>query len=155
DWRIVLVLPPWQRGLHGATEVEAFSELCRRPMPQEQTDVLCRLVLLGLLPALAEAGAGAFGGGLYEVNRPVGEGVAAVQGGVYASPRIAELIAFLRRQGVTGVGQSSWGPAVFAVVPVRDQAADVARRIGEQYGWGAQNVLVTQANSDGARLVQA
>ena len=76
---------------------------------------LCRLVLLGMLPALAEHDLEAFGEALYDFNCRAGEPFAPVQGGVYAGPRIAEVVAFVRQQGVRGVGQSSWGPTVFAV----------------------------------------
>jgi beta-RFAP synthase len=155
DWRVVLMLPPWERGRHGTNEVEAFAELSRRPIPRAQTDVLCRLVLLGLLPALAEADAPAFGEAVHEFNSRAGECFAAVQGGVYASPRIADLVAFLRGQGVPGAGQSSWGPAVFAVVADAEQAADVAGRVREHFGWGAQEVFVTRADNEGAQLREA
>ena len=46
------------------------------------------------------------------------------QSGLYAHPRIGELIAVLRSTGlVRGAGQSSWGPAVFAVVRAAQAAA--------------------------------
>src|SRR6185437_1004041 len=93
-------------------EVEAFSRLTAAPSDPARTDVLCRLVLLGLLPALVERDADAFGEAVYEFNARVGEAFAPVQGGVYASARIAELVAFVRGQGVRGVGQSSWGPKI-------------------------------------------
>jgi predicted sugar kinase len=106
-----------------------------------------------MLPALTEADVRAFGETVYEFNYRVGECFTSVQGGVYASPRIAELVAFLRRQGVPGTGQSSWGPGVFAVVSDGDQAADVARRIRQHFGWGPEGVLVGRAENEGARIV--
>lgn len=155
DWRVVLVLPPWKRGLYGAEEGQAFEELSRRTRTSQPTDRLCRLVLLGMLPALAEADCQEFGEAVYEYNLLVGECFAGVQGGPYTDPRIGELVSFIRRQGVPGAGQSSWGPAVFAVAASPDQADALARRIRERFGWGEDEVVVTRANNQGARLVQS
>src|SRR5262249_14312178 len=134
----------------GAGEQEAFAGLAGRSGVPDATDVLCRLVLLGLLPAVVERDLEAFGEALYEFNRRVGESFAPVQGGPYAGPRVAELVAFVRGQGVRGVGQSSWGPAVFAVVGGEDRAADLAGRIRGRFGLDRGGVVVTQACNHGA-----
>jgi beta-RFAP synthase len=150
DWRFVLAVARDAAGLHGAGEQEAFDRLAGRSGVPDRTDVLCRLVLLGLLPAVVERDLEAFGEALYEFNRRVGEGFAPVQGGPYAGPRVAELVAFVRGQGVRGVGQSSWGPAVFAVVGGEEQAEDLAGRIRRRFGLDAGEVFVTQACNHGA-----
>ncbi len=154
-WRVVLVLPTEDesnRGLHGAREVEAFAQLAARPAALERTDALCRLVLLGLLPALVERDVDAFGEALYEFNVRVGEAFAPVQGGVYASPRVAELTAFLRGEGVRGVGQSSWGPTVFAVVADDDHADRLTARLRQHFALEETAVLVTPACNHGATI---
>src|SRR5262249_50423220 len=119
-WRIVLVLPADALGLHDSRESDAFAQL--RASPMAWTDVLCRLVVLGMLPALAEGDLNAFGEAAFEFNARAGEVFAPIQGGTYAGYRTAELVGFLRRQGVRGVGQSSWGPGVFAIVGDAEQA---------------------------------
>src|SRR5262249_56077258 len=70
----------------------------------------------------------ACGGGVQEFNGRAGEPFAAAQGGPYASSEIADLIAEVRRAGVRGVGQSSWGPTVFAVVGDGDSALSLVLR---------------------------
>jgi predicted sugar kinase len=147
---LVLAVPRDAPGLHGTGEQEAFDRLAGRSAVPEQTAVLCRLVLLGLLPAAVERDLDAFGEALYEFNRRVGESFAPVQGGPYAGPRVAELVTFLRGQGVRGVGQSSWGPAVFAVVGGEEQAADLAGRIRVRFGLDPGEAFVTQAWNHGA-----
>ena len=109
DWRIVLVIPPGETGVHGIEEKEAFQQLLPEGIPLQQIEHLCRLTLLGLLPALAERDFKTFGEALFDYNSVAGQTFAKFQGGAYASPRIAELIQFIRGQGVAGVGQSSWG----------------------------------------------
>jgi beta-RFAP synthase len=111
---------------------------------------LCRLVLLGLLPALAERDLDAFGEALYDFNRRVGVGFAPVQGGSYASPRIAELVSFVRGEGIRGVGQSSWGPTVFAVTSDDDRARSLKERICTRFGLDESEVIITHANNRGA-----
>src|SRR5205823_6018839 len=74
------------------------------------TDRLCRLVLLGLLPAVVERNLNDFGEALAELQQLVGRCFASAQGGIYARPELDLIVAELRSQGLQGVGQSSWGP---------------------------------------------
>lgn len=142
-WRIVLILPREERGLHGSAESDAFQ--CLTGAKQATTEALCRLVLLGMLPALHEVDLEAFGEALFDFNARVGDMFAGMQGGTYASQRIAERITFLRRQRVRGVGQSSWGPAVFAVVADAERAVHLASQARDRLGLADEEVLVTSA----------
>jgi beta-RFAP synthase len=151
-WRVVLALPRQAPGLHGPDEQEAFRRLAESGAAPVPTDVLCRLVLLGMLPALAAGDLQAFGEALLDFNARVGEAFARVQGGPYAGPRVAELVAFLRGQGVRGVGQSSWGPTVFAVTGDEERAAGVAARVRQQFGLSTDEVFVTGACNRGAAV---
>jgi beta-RFAP synthase len=153
-WRLVLVLAGTESGvgIHGDREVQAFAQLATRPASPERTDVLCRLVLLGMLPALVERDQESFGEAVYEFNRRVGEAFAPVQGGIYSCPRVAELVAFARAQGVAGVGQSSWGPTVFAVVADNDRAEFLAAQLRGHFGLTDDTVIVTPACNHGATL---
>jgi beta-ribofuranosylaminobenzene 5'-phosphate synthase len=154
DWHLVLALPAGREGasgLHGRGEMEAFERLAAMPC-MARTDALCRLVLLGLLPALVERNLEEFGEALHEFNVRVGEAFAPVQGGVYASPVVAELVAFVRAQDVRGVGQSSWGPTVFAVVADNDQAERLAARLRQRFGLDDAAVWVTTARNHGATV---
>jgi beta-ribofuranosylaminobenzene 5'-phosphate synthase len=154
DWRVVLVLPGPDEtvGLHGASEVEAFAQLTEEGVARARTEGLCRLVLMGLLPALVEGDLDAFGEALFEFNVRVGEVFAPVQGAVYAGARVAELVAFVRGEGVRGVGQSSWGPTVFALVADEGQAVHLATRLQNQFALDPSTVLVTRACNRGALL---
>jgi beta-RFAP synthase len=152
EWPIVLVLPGEAQGLHGLGETQAFARLAADGLPQARTDRLCRLVLLGLLPTLAERDLTAFGEALFEFNRLVGEAFRPAQGGVYAHRRSAEIVAFLRRQGIRGVGQSSWGPALFAVTPDLERTAALAQDLRRHFGLPPGEVLVTGAANSGATV---
>ncbi|MBI3823260.1 MAG: beta-RFAP synthase [Planctomycetes bacterium] len=117
DWRILLITPREVVGMHGRREREAFADMVKQAPDDRTTEALCRLVLLGLLPALAERDQCSFGEALYDFNRCSGSMFKAAQGGTYAHPRIEAIVKSLREFGVRGVGQSSWGPTIFALMP--------------------------------------
>ena len=112
EWSVLVVAPSQKPGSPRREEVHAFAGL--PPIPEAETDRLCRLVLLGILPAVAERDLITFGQALSEIQQRVGTWFAPAQGGVFASPRVAEMVQWLRDQGLHGVGQSSWGPTVYA-----------------------------------------
>jgi beta-RFAP synthase len=153
-WRLLLALPPGPSGLHGTAEQQAFQQLEVSDSTTLQTDALCRLVLLDALPALAERDLHAFGETLHEFNARAGESFAEIQGGTYAGPRVAELVSFLRRQGIRGVGQSSWGPAVFAVTADENQAGWLVRLLRARFSFGANDVFIARACNQPASVVE-
>jgi beta-RFAP synthase len=152
DWRVVLAVPPGGEPVHGDREGRAFHDLLGRAPPPGAADALCRLVLLGMLPALVERDVEAFGEALYDYNARAGELFAAVQGGTYGGSLVAALVAFVRGQGVRGVGQSSWGPAVFAVVGDAARADHLARRLRQHFSLGPAQVFITRACDRGADM---
>lgn len=129
EWAILLLVPGMAQGIHGDQERAALAHLAKC-QTDRATDALCRLVLLEILPALVERDLPAFGEALYEFNRRVGAMFSPWQGGIYAHPRTEALVSWLRNQGIKGVGQSSWGPAVFAIDTTEKVAclAEFARR---------------------------
>jgi beta-RFAP synthase len=70
-------------------------------------------VLTRLLPAVVERDLAAFGAALTEVQKMIGACFATVQRGDF-HPSGAALVRSLESAGACGVGQSSWGPAVYA-----------------------------------------
>src|SRR5262249_11800983 len=147
DWPVVLARPRGVTGTHG---VEERSLMAALDDSQRTADSLCRLVLLGMLPALAEKDVDGFGEALFEFNARAGEPFVARQGGTYSSPAVAELVSFLRGRQARGVGQSSWGPTVFAVVGSVEHAEELAGALSQKYA-ATCDVVVTRAANDGAR----
>ena len=78
-----------------------------------------------------------------EIQRRVGDYFAPAQGGRYASPAVAAVVARLRARGVRGVGQSSWGPTVFAVVR-RPEAEALAQELAPAVVAGASSGAETR-----------
>lgn len=149
-WRILLLVPKNLRGEHGSREREAFAHLAEGD-DSSLTDELCRLLLLGVLPALIERDLPAFGESIYELNRRVGEMFRPWQGGIYSHPQTAALIEGLRGLGIKGVGQSSWGPAVFAI-DMEDRLRDAVARLQSHLGLAEHEVIITREANDGATV---
>ncbi len=112
DWRVLLVFDPAGAGASGEHEQRAFAALAE--FPATRAAALCRLVLMQLLPAVAEHDLTGFGAALSELQAEIGDYFTPVQGGRFSSPAVAQAVAWLARQGATGCGQSSWGPTGFA-----------------------------------------
>jgi beta-ribofuranosylaminobenzene 5'-phosphate synthase len=147
EWRIVLIIPKDRQGLHGPEEMRAFERL--PPGSEAQTGERCRLVLMELLPALERGDFDRFGENLYEFNRLAGEAFRVVQGNTYAHPQVAEIVAFVRSSGIRGVGQSSWGPTVFAFAPDEQAARGLADRVLRRFDLTPTEVVVTAADKRG------
>ena len=86
-----------------------------------------------MLPAAANSDFHEFSRSLYRFGYGAGESFAAVQGGAYASEFIERLVQRIRRHGVEGAGQSSWGPVVFAVTRDRDEAQSLIENLQSDY----------------------
>jgi beta-ribofuranosylaminobenzene 5'-phosphate synthase len=126
DWRFVLVRPKGLKGLAGEEEAEAMAAL--PPVPQEVTEELIAEARERLVPAAATGQFDAFARSLHAYGRRAGECFAARQGGPYNGPVLTQLVERIRRLGYEGVGQSSWGPTLFAVA--KDTVS--AERLAEQ-----------------------
>ncbi len=113
DWRVVLACPRGAPRWHGDAERHAFAT----PTPANAARLRELFEILG-----ETADDPTFAAALHEYNREAGAVFAAAQGGAYSGPEVASLIARVRGLGVAAVGQSSWGPTVFALTPDADRA---------------------------------
>ena len=133
-WRAVVAVPRGKPGLAGDDEAAAFARL---PSPDARdVERVAHLVLMQLLPALAEADLAGFGAALGEVQRITGGWFAPAQGGVFAPGETGELVERLRAWGAVGVGQSSWGPAVYGIVGDAGASQALAQRVRAAVGTG-------------------
>jgi beta-ribofuranosylaminobenzene 5'-phosphate synthase len=147
-WRVVLVGLPDGEGLSGDDERRAFSQL-----PNVPAGVSSRLEALaegGALPAARTGDLAAFGEAVHEYGRIAGECFGAVQGGPYATPLVAELVEALRACGGVGVGQSSWGPTVFAFTPDKGSAAALVTNLRKSWRGPAFEATIAAADNRGA-----
>jgi beta-RFAP synthase len=154
EWSVLVVVPDAPAGLHGLSEVQAFSQL--PPIPDRITERLCRLVLLGLLPAVAERDLVSFGNALDELQALVGQCFAPAQGGSSVRPELQGIVQALRALGLHGVGQSSWGPALygFSVEPA-ERRTTILQELRDKFGFAAETACWTKANNTGRVIATA
>jgi beta-RFAP synthase len=117
-WRIVVAIDPRQRGLSGAAEREAIARLA--PLPREHAADICHQVLMRVLPGAAAADFASFAAGVNRVQSLLGAHFAPAQAGSeWTSPAVGHLMQWLREGSgdTAAIGQSSWGPTAFAIVP--------------------------------------
>lgn len=145
EWPVVLACPSLRR-VHGPEEVERFRRLC--PIPAREVEAASRLVLLGLLPAVAEGDLKAFG---EAINRMQEIGFKkreiALQG-----PRMEALLRTARRNGAVGAGMSSFGPLVYAFGRRPRELRKALQRAVDRTGGGWTRV--TKPRNRGARVVR-
>jgi beta-RFAP synthase len=153
SWRCVVAIPEAEQpALSGVAEEAAFAAL---PPPSErEVEKVAHLVLMLMLPALADGDLRAFGSALTEVQQITGRWFASIQGGAFARGRSAELIARMTELGAEGVGQSSWGPAVYGIVDGDAAATRLANGIRTVAGRDGC-VLEGPFRSHGARVWRA
>ena len=114
SWRFMLIIPNDSEGLSGTHERHAFEQL--PPIPQAASQTLREIAAGEIIPAARAANIDAFGDAVYRYGHLAGTCFATQQHGPYATEMTQHIVDGLRASGIRGVGQSSWGPTVFAVV---------------------------------------
>ena len=109
DWKVVLAIPDLS-GFHGGREVNLFEELC--PIPLEDVRALCHLILMKLLPAVAEWDLDEFNFAVREIQK-----LGFKRGEV---EKYGELIRSVLDEFPAGM--SSTGPTVYAVTDANAKA---------------------------------
>jgi beta-RFAP synthase len=147
-WRFVLVRPLGLAGLAGDEEASAIDAL--PAIPSAVTDELIAEARERLVPAAATGDFASFAASLYRYGHRSGLCFAARQGGAYNGPALTRLVALLRRLGAEGVGQSSWGPTLFAAMPDQAAAEQLAARLRESTDSAALEIVITPPANRGA-----
>lgn len=130
-WRVLLIFDNGLSGVHGNMENKAFKNM--QPMSQPLSEHLCRVLLMQVLPALAEQDCSIFGKGITTIQNHIGDHFAEWQGGRYCSKKVADVLSWIQSQGATGQGQSSWGPTGFAIFANETQAYQTLKHAREQW----------------------
>lgn len=150
QWRFVLICPRGETGLSGDAERQAFSAL--PPVPDERSTTLERLARDVLFPAAQRADFDAFSEAIYRFGYLAGLSFARQQGGPFAGKRLTSLVAMIRRLGIHGVGQSSWGPTLFALCRDEAAAADFRDRLLHASGDQDLETWISRPANRGARI---
>lgn len=149
DWRVALIIPDQPCRWSGKKEQAVFARTRIQEEVARSAERMRHLLSGELIPALTAHDFPRFSEAVYEYNRAAGLPFTADQGGVYAGEVVTKLVEAVRELGVVGVGQSSWGPAVFAVTPDVDRAEYLTDVIWGRFA-GLLSAAVVAASTRGA-----
>lgn len=152
DWRVLVVQDIAHQGLSGAGERRALAALA--PLPQAHAADICHQVLMRVLPGAALGDFAAFAAGVSHIQALLGAHFApAQQHSAYTSPAVGQAVQALQQAFGAGIGQSSWGPTGFAILPSAELAEAALQHLRAQHllrpGLVAQAV---RARSRGAAI---
>jgi beta-RFAP synthase len=150
-WRAIVVLDPLRQGVHGADENAAFAGL--QPASEADAAQLCRLLVMKLLPAVAECDLPAFGAAIKEMQSRLGDYFAPAQGGRrFISPDVADALDLFESEGAVGIGQSSWGPTGYAFTSSPEAANDILEQARRHPRCQGVDIRVCKALNSGAEI---
>lgn len=149
DWPILLVTLPLTPGLHGNAEQVAFDEEIERHAGLR--DEMIGLLKQEMLPAIERLEFERFAAAVFPFGCASGRIFEKIQGGLFCTPEVAELVARFRRAGAQAVVQSSWGPTIGVIFPTTEAAARIAEKVLVNVPVGTE-VQVTNADNHGPRI---
>ncbi len=130
SWRVLLISDQTMNRVFGETEFLAFKKL--PAFKSSCAGFLCRQVLMKLLPAVCEENFRSFAAAVTAMQMSLGDYFAPIQGSRFSSPGISAAIAKLADNGITGYGQSSWGPTAFVFARSQLHAEKIASLLGRE-----------------------
>lgn len=151
-WRFILSCPRQFAGLANEEEVRAFGTL--PPVPGEVTEELARIAREAMLPAAAGGDFAPFAQSVYDYGRLSGDCFRSLQGGPYNGPLLTALVESWRKLGVNGVGQSSWGPTIFALASSPEEAEYLVAKWQRESAIDDVELTIAAASAGGAVVSQ-
>jgi predicted sugar kinase len=83
----------------------------------------------------------------------VGDCFSSVQGGRFANPISEKTVEYMISRGAAGIGQSSWGPAVYGLVEGKARARKLLQDVSKKLEvLGGGDAFLVQACNRGARI---
>jgi predicted sugar kinase len=104
------------------------------------------------MPAAADGRFEDFAESMYRFGYRAGLMFAAQQGGAFAGPELTSLVERIRAKGVRGVGQSSWGPTVYALLPNPQEAERLVSELRAEDPEQRLDFTVTGVDNEGATI---
>lgn len=153
NWPVLLFDVPLAGRWHGIREEGVFERLQKSPaaaVAAQHAVRLSNLLESELTPAIEGQDYNRFAEALHEYNHRAGQCFLNEQAGDYADQALANFIGWLRASGIPAVGQSSWGPTVFAIAQDAETAQRIQHSAADTFDWVADRTVTTRARNTGA-----
>ena len=141
-WDIVLTIPKGEN-IHGDREVDIFKKYC--PVPLEETQRICHIVLMKILPAIVEGDIVSFGEG---INKLQYLGFKKVEVGLQKEI-VRDLLGELQRVGYSGL--SSFGPTLYSICDGKEdirKVVETSKEFFDRIGIDGE-IVITNGNNEG------
>jgi beta-ribofuranosylaminobenzene 5'-phosphate synthase len=126
NWHVVVTVPEGIRGLSDYEEMPIMREIEAHPHQDVLYKEFMRLIASVTLGDFIN-----FSKALGKIQELTGEYFKKYQGGVFCCETVEEIVNIMKSEGLRGVGQSSWGPAVYGFVSNYVKAVEIRSRILE------------------------
>jgi len=150
-WRVAIIEPaPDHRPVfvaHGKIEKDIFDDIapCSGKAETKVVDSVS-----GMAMAVEQCDFALFEKSVRQLQKSASRQFAKHQRGPASSPSGAAVLKHLHGMGVLACGQSSWGPAIFAIIPSEADVKTLAEKVANHAG--SRSVTVTTATRSGYRL---
>jgi beta-ribofuranosylaminobenzene 5'-phosphate synthase len=139
DWAIVLAIPNL-RGASDKREIDIFQKQC--PLPLNEVQELCHVILMEMLPAVVEQDIESFGRSINQVQT-----IGFKRRELELQPFCTHLVQFMRENGAIGAGMSSFGPVVYGITDGKRLQKTVQSYLNDSIGG---KVRAVKAQNTGA-----
>ncbi len=151
EWNFVIAIPDIDRGPEEEGEEKFFKGLKSK---SEIAKEVCFKLVMKLLPALVNQDIETFGEATTEIDSLVGKAFSPKQGGVFRGDGVSEARKYLLENGAFGVGQSSWGPAIYGLTEGYDRADELKSKVKDYLKERSllDEVVVAEPDNNGAEI---
>lgn len=125
-WKVLIVLPEGVRGFHEREEEPALSSV-----EQHENQAELYALFTHLITSVRLGDFSIFSKALSRIQLLAGQYFSKYQGGIYSSEESSIIAETLSKNGVTALGQSSWGPAIYGFVENWRKGERVIRALNE------------------------
>jgi beta-ribofuranosylaminobenzene 5'-phosphate synthase len=145
NWDVVLTIPKGEN-IYGDKEVDIFKKYC--PIPLNETQKMCHLILMKMMPAVIENDIKSFGEVVNEIQK-LGFKKIEVE---LQKDIVKELLRAL--QNVSYSGLSSFGPTIYSICDGKDDIQKVVETSKEFFDKNGVegDIIITKANNKGYRV---
>lgn len=152
DWKIALIDPSVSSDsqVFGDAEMEAFRRL--PGTTQKQADQLESVLKYDILPSVLNQDFPTFANAVTQYGFQSGMYYSEVTGGAYASPAATAVVDRIRDLGQFAIGQSSWGPTIFAIGPSEKEVNWLVEKLHDDAEDVIAHIEIVSADNHGMRI---
>lgn len=150
EWRLVLLAPNQNEGLSGNSEESFFGQ---QPFLEHRTvSQLAHLIEQQIVTAIEQQDLPGFAAAIAEYGQVAGAYYAKVQGGIFSSQLLSDVVRLLEEQGIAGAAQSSWGPTVCIPAESAEAAIAITKAITKLDADNQIDVVISRPLNTGATI---